>query len=144
MKPEFLLLGAVVVAGLAGVYLMNSQPENAVSQASEATAGAPLVSVIVPQLSGKAQIGEKAFAVKCAVCHGENAAGKNGNGPPLIHRIYEPGHHGDAAFLMAVRNGVRSHHWPFGDMAPVDGLTDGDVGNIVAYVRALQVANGIQ
>jgi cytochrome c1 len=42
-----------------------------------------------------------------------------------------------------VRNGVRSHHWGFGDMPPIDGLTDADVTNVVAYVRALQRENGI-
>ncbi len=47
------------------------------------------------------------------------------------------------AFLMAARNGVRSHHWKFGDMPPVEGITDAEVKTIVAYVRALQQANGI-
>lgn len=48
------------------------------------------------------------------------------------------------AFQMAVAQGVRAHHWPFGDMPPQAGLTREDVGNIVAYVRALQRANGIE
>ncbi len=61
-----------------------------------------------------------------------------------IHKIYEPSHHGDYAFQMAVTNGVQSHHWPFGNMPPVEGLTQGDVKNIVSYARALQRANGIE
>ena len=64
--------------------------------------------------------------------------------PPLVHKIYEPSHHGDEAFYRAVSNGVRSHHWDFGNMPPIEGLTRADVGTIVAYVRALQSENGIQ
>ena len=49
----------------------------------------------------------------------------------------------DAAFLLAVRNGVRPHHWRFGPMPPIDGITDDDVDDIVAYVRGLQRDAGI-
>ncbi len=107
-------------------------------------AGPAMVDVIVPQtLSANAEIGKTAFEAKCAVCHGLNAAGQDGMAPPLVHKIYEPSHHGDAAFLLAARNGVRAHHWRFGNMPPVEGVTDGDVKMIVAYVRELQRANGI-
>ena len=47
-----------------------------------------------------------------------NAAGQNGVAPPLVHKLYEPGHHSDMAFIMAAKNGVRSHHWRFGNMPP--------------------------
>ena len=60
-----------------------------------------------------------------------------------MHRYYEPGHHADETFRRAARFGVRAHHWRFGDMPPVDGLTDADVKAITAYVRELQQANGI-
>lgn len=60
-------------------------------------------------------------------------------GPPLLHKIYEPSHHGDAAFQLAAKNGVRAHHWPFGDMAPVSReVTPDDVAHITAYVRMEQ------
>jgi mono/diheme cytochrome c family protein len=87
--------------------------------------------------------GEALFNANCAVCHGAQAAG-TGKGPPLVHRIYEPNHHGDMAFLLAARNGVRQHHWPFGDMPPVEGVSDADVALIVVYVRELQRAAGIE
>lgn len=83
------------------------------------------------------------YAKNCAGCHGPSASG-SGKGPPLVHQIYQPGHHGDAAFYRAVRQGVQSHHWPFGDMAPVPGVTDDQIGEIVAYVRALQLKDGIK
>ena len=86
--------------------------------------------------------GEAVFNQKCAVCHGLRAAGSP-QGPPLVHRYYEPGHHSDMAFVLAVRRGVRAHHWRFGNMPPVPGLSDADVRAVIDYVRALQRANGI-
>jgi mono/diheme cytochrome c family protein len=106
--------------------------------------GAAMVTVTLPAaLSEQAQIGKRGFDAKCALCHGENAGGQNGVAPPLIHKIYEPNHHSDAAFLLATKNGVRSHHWKFGNMPPVQGLTDGDVRNIARYIREVQKENGI-
>ena len=49
-----------------------------------------------------------------------------------------------SAVQRAVARGVRAHHWRFGDMPRVEGLTRGDVAAIVAYVRELQRANGIR
>ena len=138
---------AVVIAALLAVGFWWGGDDTATT-ASEATetppAGAAMVEVALPEaLSENAQIGKAAFEAKCAVCHGTNAAGQDGVAPPLVHKIYEPSHHGDGSFLVAVRNGVRAHHWRFGNMPPVDGLTEGDVKMIVAYVRELQRANGI-
>jgi mono/diheme cytochrome c family protein len=106
---------------------------------------AALAEVVVPaSFSPLAQTGEGYFNAVCATCHGVNAAGQAGVAPPLVHRIYEPSHHGDMAFVMAARNGVRAHHWPFGDMPPVPThLTDAEITTIITYVRELQRANGI-
>jgi len=87
--------------------------------------------------------GARIFAAKCAGCHGPEASGSD-KGPPLVHRIYEPGHHGDDAFFRAVLQGVRAHHWPFGDMPPVPGVTTEQIGHIVGYVRMLQAKAGIK
>ena len=138
---------AVVIAALLAVGFWWGGDDTATT-ASEATetppAGTAMVEVALPEaLSENAQIGKAAFEAKCAACHGVNAAGQDGVAPPLVHKIYEPSHHGDGSFLVAVRNGVRAHHWRFGNMPPVDGLTEGDVKMIVAYVRELQRANGI-
>jgi len=104
--------------------------------------------IVIPQLpdmlSDTAQIGKRAFEAKCITCHGENAGGIKGTAPPLVHKIYEPSHHADFAFVRAVQNGVRAHHWPFGDMPPVTGLTQADAMAITTYVRELQQANGIR
>jgi len=91
----------------------------------------------------QAKIGQVGFNAKCAACHGVNAAGKDGVAPPLVHKIYEPSHHGDESFQRAAALGVRAHHWPFGNMPAVEGVTRGDVKMITAYIRELQRANGI-
>lgn len=113
------------------------------SQTDDTGMGAPLAKVSVPALDSVAMRGEAAFNDNCAACHGQNAAGRNGMGPPLVHIIYEPNHHSDGAFFFAAANGVRSHHWQFGNMPPVEGVSEDEVRDIVAYVRTLQRANGI-
>ena len=91
---------------------------------------------------GDSARGEDLYYKKCQVCHGQNGQGTN-QGPPLAHNTYNPRHHADLAFHLAVRNGVRSHHWKFGDMEPIQNASPEDVGHIVAYVRELQRKAGI-
>jgi mono/diheme cytochrome c family protein len=86
--------------------------------------------------------GEVLFNTHCATCHGQRAAGTD-HGPSFLSNIYEPNHHADASFQLAVRNGVRSHHWPFGNMPPIDGVSEADVNDIVGYIRWLQRQAGI-
>jgi cytochrome c len=81
--------------------------------------------------------GKKLFTEKCAVCHGADLRGTD-KGPPMLHPVYRPDHHSDVAFQLAVKNGSKQHHWRFGDMAPVPGLTPDDVGHITAFVRQEQ------
>lgn len=88
------------------------------------------------------QKGEAKFNANCARCHGEQARG-TAQGPPLVHKIYEPNHHGDFAFQRAAANGVRAHHWQFGDMPKIEGVTADDVEQIIKYVRWLQREAGI-
>jgi cytochrome c len=88
------------------------------------------------------QKAEAKFKAHCARCHGEQAVGTN-QGPPLVHKIYEPNHHGDLAFQRAAANGVRAHHWGFGDMPKIEGVTSADVEEITRYVRWLQRQAGI-
>lgn len=103
---------------------------------------ATTVAVTIPDLSPVAVKGERYYDNSCISCHGEHASGSK-NGPPLIHDIYNPGHHGDEAFYRAASQGVRQHHWPYGDMPPRAQLTKSEILYIIAYVRELQEANGI-
>lgn len=86
--------------------------------------------------------GQRLFLFHCARCHGPGGTG-TGHGPPFLSKIYEPSHHGDASFLMAVRRGVSAHHWRFGDMPPIPGVSDDDAARIVAYIRWAQRQAGI-
>lgn len=86
--------------------------------------------------------GEQKFTANCSACHGAGGVGTK-QGPPLVHKVYEPNHHGDAAFLRAAANGVKSHHWQFGDMPKIDAVKPDDVEQIVKYVRWLQKQAGI-
>lgn len=130
---------AIIVAVMA-VALWSYRAQ--MSSPPEAT-GLPMVDVAVPELSPIAHRGEQLFNENCAACHGAKAAGQQGVAPPLVHVIYEPSHHADAAFYRAASQGVRGHHWPFGNMPPVPGVSRDDVTAIIAYVRELQRANGI-
>ncbi|MEQ5872210.1 cytochrome c [Sagittula sp. NFXS13] len=139
------LAGAAVLTVALGVYAFTRfTPQTASVEEAAPAEGAPMVAVTLPDtLSPEASMGKRAFDVVCADCHGENAAGKIGFAPPLIHKIYEPSHHGDMAFQMAAANGVRAHHWKFGDMPPQPEVTRADVSSIIAYIREVQRANGI-
>ena len=130
------ILAALVVAGCSGGAPAQYDGGGNAASPSPAAVAAP------PALSAKAQAGREVFNARCALCHGNAAAG-SGQGPPLVHRIYEPGHHQDFAFRNAVRNGVMAHHWQFGNMPPVPGLSDNDIEQLICYVRELQRANGI-
>ncbi len=88
------------------------------------------------------QVGEMKFTANCSVCHGAQAAGTD-HGPPLVHKIYEPNHHSDAAFQRAAANGVRAHHWGFGNMPKIESVTPPDVDQITQYIRWLQRQAGI-
>jgi len=145
-------IGLEVIGGAAAMIWQASAPDddpmtptvNTMMHGAAAAAPAtPADQIVVPQFSSAAQMGQIAFDENCAGCHGAKAAGSD-QGPPLVHKIYEPSHHGDYSFVMAARNGVRAHHWRFGDMAPVPGVTDKQIGWITKYVREMQRANGIR
>jgi len=86
--------------------------------------------------------GEVLYNRNCARCHGLGGRGTE-NGPPFLNRIYRPSHHSDLSFQMAALNGVRAHHWEFGDMPPVEGVGMAEVGMIIRYIRAIQREAGV-
>lgn len=101
-----------------------------------------LAALSIPELTTEERAGQTLFAANCAACHGANAVGSD-QGPPLVHRIYEPSHHGDMAFVLAAKRGVRAHHWRFGNMPAVEDISEEEVLQIASYVRSIQRANGI-
>ena len=95
-----------------------------------------------PKMTQRLNLGKLNYDTYCASCHGETGGGSE-KGPTFISRIYHPGHHGDKSFYIAAKRGVRAHHWPFGDMKPVKGISDDQITLIVEYVRAIQQVNGL-
>ena len=142
--PRSWIFGVLAVAllALALVGCSAEEPAAPAYQATQPGSGDSAVAVVVPDLSENARTGEQVFNANCALCHGPNASG-TGLGPPLVHKIYEPGHHQDFSIQSAVRNGVPAHHWQFGNMLPVPTVADEDIPNIICYIRELQRANGI-
>ncbi|MDX1621262.1 MAG: cytochrome c [Nitriliruptorales bacterium] len=94
------------------------------------------------EVSGDVARGGELFQANCAACHGVEGTGTV-SGPPLVHEYYVPSHHPDAAFRSAVAAGVRPHHWDFGPMPRIEGISDADVADIIAYVRQLQREAGL-
>ena len=137
-------LGSMIMLGLFGYTFWINKDQVVEAETPVKSMNIALAKVTIPtKFSPNAIVGKLAYDNKCAVCHGANAEGRDGVGPPLVHKIYEQNHHGDESFQRAVSVGVQAHHWRFGNMPPVEGLTRGDVKMIVAYIRELQRANGI-
>lgn len=88
------------------------------------------------------QEGRSLYLQNCASCHGDDLRG-TAKGPPHLSRIYEPSHHSDDAFRSAIANGSPQHHWNFGNMDPVPGLSPADVDAIIAFVRDTQTTEGL-
>jgi len=99
-------------------------------------------SIKEPAATPEVNLGKMSYQAFCQECHGVNGAGTD-KGPPFLNKVYHPGHHGDQSFYIAAKNGARAHHWKFGDMKPVPGVSEAQVTHIISYVRALQKANGI-
>ena len=131
-----LAVGATVAGSLilaAFIILFPEEPATTIGTSQPAT-----VKTSELKLDGKSL-----YLQKCASCHGQDAKGTD-SGPPFLHKVYEPGHHGDDAFIYAAKRGVRAHHWKFGDMPPVVGIRDDEILEIIVYIRQLQRTVGIR
>ena len=87
--------------------------------------------------------GAEVYASSCASCHGADLRGTE-KGPSQLSIVYEPNHHGDDSYRSAIANGAPQHHWPFGDMPRVEGLSDDDVEAVIAYIRSEQQRQGFE
>lgn len=99
---------------------------------SASTAAAP----VVPD-------GAAVYQQYCAECHGVDLRGTD-KGPSQLSIVYEPNHHGDYAYRVAIREGTREHHWWFGDMPPVEGMTDLEIEEVISFIRAEQQRLGFE
>jgi len=97
---------------------------------------------VEPEMTPQLNLGKMNYDAHCASCHGKSAGGSD-KGPTFISRIYHPGHHADGSFYLATKRGARAHHFKFGEMKPVEGVSDAQIKSILEYVRAVQKANGV-
>ncbi|MEX1126706.1 MAG: cytochrome c [Acidimicrobiia bacterium] len=98
---------------------------------------------IPPQDPEFVAAGAELYVAHCAECHGTDLRGTD-KGPSHLSIVYEPNHHADGVFLVAVQRGSQAHHWSFGDMPPIQGLSTDDVDAIVAFVRETQRLEGFE
>ena len=96
-----------------------------------------------PSQAESADADADVYAASCASCHGVDLRGTD-TGPSLLSIVYEPNHHGDDSFRSAIANGSPQHHWDFGDMQPIEGLSEAQVDAVIAFVRAEQQRLGFE
>lgn len=92
----------------------------------------------VPMLGGAAL-----YEQHCGGCHGVDLKGTD-RGPSQLSVVYAPDHHPDESYRSAIANGVKAHHWSFGDMAPVKDLSPDEVDELISYIRAQQDQHGLE
>lgn len=126
---KIIIWAGVIAAIGGGTYFLTQEPT-------------PRSAVVTPAFSVLATEGEAVFQNTCAACHGADLTGGE-QGPPLLHPFYKPDHHGDGAIVRAVQIGSRQHHWGFGNMPPQPHITDAEIVGLIAYIREMQQANGI-
>jgi mono/diheme cytochrome c family protein len=131
MKQGPVSIRLVVLAAVLGIVVA------ACGGSEDTPAGIPV------QNSDLVAAGDVLYQANCAACHGSDLRGTD-KGPSHLSVVYVPGHHGDLAFVVAARAGVRAHHWDFGNMAPVEGLSDDDLTAIIAFVRETQRIEGFE
>jgi len=136
---------AVILFTGAWLIFMNVDMVNAAGMHHGPAGPVPVETLIKnPSVPFTYSLGLQTFQNKCAACHGQWAEGVAKKGPPLVHPYYRPSHHPDYSFYRAAMSGVKQHHWHFGDMPPVDGITKKDVAAILRFIRWWQVQNGIK
>lgn len=88
-------------------------------------------------------LGAGVYERSCASCHGADLRGTT-TGPSLLSIVYEPAHHSDESFRTAVTSGSPQHHWSFGPMPLVGGMSDDDIEAVIRHVREQQELHGFE
>ena len=142
---KFLVPGAIALAVIAVVAVVVSGGGSGEDSSTQGAPRDPMtgktefdIPVQDPELVAE---GEVLYQASCAACHGSDLRG-TAVGPPHLSVIYNPEHHGDGAFAVAVVNGVRAHHYGFGDMPAITAVSQEDFDKIIAYIRETQRTEG--
>lgn len=111
--------------------------------AAAALAGAACSDDDQPRAAGTGSAGAELYDQACASCHGTDLRGTD-QGPSHLSQVYAPDHHPDASFRAAITQGSPAHHWTFGDMPPVEGLSEDEIDLIIGYIREQQEINRLE
>ena len=130
-----MVVGVIAIAGIFSYWMLPLGDQDPQKVSTVTIPYGALSVVLLPEaLSQKFQIGKQTFETSCVWCHGKNVEGVGGVAPLLVHAIYEPVHHWDKSFQRVAAVGVPAHHWPFGHVPAVEGVTRGDIKMVTAYI----------
>jgi len=137
-----------ILAACAFAVACGADTNDATDSLTPAPGPAPATSTAPPSPTGTAAApavpdGAAVYQQYCAECHGVDLRGTD-KGPSQLSIIYEPNHHGDYAYRVAIRDGTREHHWWFGDMPPVEDITDLEIEKVISFIRAEQQRLGFE
>jgi cytochrome c len=135
MRMNFFRLGAVLVLG--GISILSG------CDMGDAEARRQRMHLPAPDFMGNPGEGKRLYVQYCVTCHGHDGRGSE-QGPALVHPLYAASHHANLAFHLAVGDGVKQHHWQFGDMPPQPDVSPESAEHIITYLRQLQRQAGIQ
>ena len=94
-------LGVMILIGILGYTFWNNTKQVDQVVTTDMGANTALAKVILPEtFSENAKVGKLLYEAKCVACHAVNASGQDGVAPPLVHKIYEPSHHGDESLSL--------------------------------------------
>ncbi|MCY3892717.1 MAG: cytochrome c [Acidimicrobiaceae bacterium] len=141
-------IATVTLAASLLAFACGADTSNATDSPTPAPAPAPATSTAPPSPTSTATAlavpdGAAVYQQYCAECHGVDLRGTD-KGPSQLSIIYEPNHHGDYAYRVAIREGTREHHWWFGDMPPVEDITDLEIEKVISFIRAEQQRLGFE
>jgi mono/diheme cytochrome c family protein len=87
--------------------------------------------------------GAAVYEARCASCHGGDLGG-GALGPSLRSELYGPDRFEDDRIRASISKGVEQVNWEFGPMPMVSGLSAAEVDAVVAHVREVQAAEGLE
>lgn len=89
------------------------------------------------------ELGSDAYRTFCATCHGTDLRGTE-IGSSLRSIVYEPTRHDDAAFVVAIKEGAKAHHWDLNNMPRISAISDQEISAVIAYIRRIQNTEGFE
>ena len=141
------LTTSITIAAVALILVSKKpQPQPSDPHQTHQTGGSEAASpayLVVPDMTASLQQGAQLFTKYCSACHGAVGDGSD-NGPPLVHKIYEPGHPPDEAIHSCADVRVLADRWRLGEMLPWVATTSPVIELIVPFLRAMQKANGCE